>query len=514
MDQAKKLILDVNESPKKISEWIILAVQHVLAMFVACITVPLLVFSSATVGDGFANSGSVVPYVNINGVSLAQTMIAPTLVAAGVGTLIYILLTKLKSPVFLASSFAYIAPMCGALALGAIPVKMGAEGQIVEALVGDTVIGYMGNLWALPIGMAMVGLVYVIVAIVIRFAGVEWLNKLLPTVVIGPVIMVIGLGLSVSAVNNLMASSGSGDSYNLIAILSGLVGMAVTALCAHYGKKTLSLIPFVIGMLAGYLTAAVFTAIGYYGCHNDYFHIVDFSPIVNNFSDIGVRSFIDLPSFVFLPENFSAAVSVTGGQIGSIALLFIPVSLVTICEHIGDHKNLSGIIGRDLLEDPGLSRTLAGDGIATAVSGLLCGAANTTYGENVAVVGVTKVASVKVIILACVMSILLGFLSPIMCVVQTIPTCVTGGVSLLLYGFIAASGVKMLINEQIDMSKTKNIFVASVILVAGIGGLIISFVIKNTTVTITSTAVSMLLGILMNVMLRDPKPAQEPSSNE
>ncbi len=513
MDQAKKLILDVNESPKKISEWIILAIQHVLAMFVACITVPLLVFSSATVGNGFANSGAVVPYVNINGVSLAQTMIAPTLVAAGVGTLIYILLTKMKSPVFLASSFAYIAPMCGGLALGAIPVKMGAEGQIVEALAGDTVIGYMGNLWALPIGMAMVGLVYVIVAIVIRFAGVEWLNKLLPTVVIGPVIMVIGLGLSVSAVNNLMASSGSGDSYNLIAILSGLVGMAVTAICAHYGKKTLSLIPFVVGMLAGYLTAAIFTAIGYYGCHNDYFHIVDFSPIVNNFTNIGVKSFIDLPSFVFLPENFNAAVSVTGGQIGSIALLFIPVSLVTICEHIGDHKNLSGIIGRDLLEDPGLSRTLAGDGIATAVSGLLCGAANTTYGENVAVVGVTKVASVKVIILACIMSILLGFLSPIMCVVQTIPTCVTGGVSLLLYGFIAASGVKMLINEQIDMSKTKNIFVASVILVAGIGGLIISFVIKDTTVTITSTAVSMLLGILMNVMLRDPKQPQEPSSN-
>ncbi len=505
MAETKKLILDVNESPKKISEWIILAIQHVLAMFVACITVPLLVYSSATVGSGFANSGASVPYVNMYGTSLAQTMIAPTLVAAGIGTLIYILLTKMKSPVFLASSFAYISPMCGALALGAVPVKMGTDGSIVAAAAGDTVIGYMGNLWALPIGMAMVGVVYVIIALVIRFAGVAWLNKLLPTVVIGPVIMVIGLGLSVSAVNNLMSSSGNGSSYNLIAILSGLVGMTVTAICAHYGKKTISLIPFVIGMGAGYLTAAIFTAIGYYGCHNDYFHIIDFSPIVNNFSNLSVRSFIDLPSFIFLPENYEASVALTGGQIGSIALLFIPVSLVTVCEHIGDHKNLSGIIDRDLLRDPGLSRTLAGDGIATAVSGILCGAANTTYGENVAVVGVTKVASVKVIILACIVSILLGFLSPIMCVVETIPTCVTGGVSLLLYGFIAASGVKMLINEQIDMSKTKNIFVASVILVSGIGGLIISFVIKSTTVTITSTAISMFLGILMNVMLRDKK---------
>jgi len=512
MDQAKKLILDVNESPKKISQWIILAIQHVLAMFVACITVPLLVFATPlTVGEGFLNAGAKVSYINIYGQSLAQTMIAPTLVAAGIGTIIYLVLTKMKSPVFLASSFAYIAPMSGALMLGALPASMGSDGLAHAANAGETVIGFFGNVWALPIGMAMVGLVYVVVAMIIRFAGVKWLNKLLPTIVIGPVIMVIGLGLSVSAVNNLMSSSGNGDSYNLIAILSGIVGMATTAICAHYGKKTLSLIPFVMGMLAGYLTAAVFTAIGYYGCHNDYFHIIDFSPIVNNFKEISIRSFLDLPSFIFLPENFKAAAPVTGPQIGSIALLFIPVSLVTICEHIGDHKNLSGIIDRDLLADPGLSRTLMGDGIATAVSGVLCGAANTTYGENVAVVGVTKIASVKVILLACVMSILLGFLSPIMSIVETIPACVTGGVSLLLYGFIAASGVKMLINEQIDMSKTKNIFVASSILVAGIGGLVISFVIKDTTVTITSTAVSMILGILMNIMLREK---QEPAKIE
>lgn len=508
MDQAKKLILDVDENPKKIGDWIILAIQHVLAMFVACITVPLLVFSGPlTVADGFANAGAKVPYININGASLAQTMIAPTLVAAGIGTIVYIILTKLKSPVFLASSFAYISPMCGAVALGAVPAMMGEGGLAVAATDGATVIGYFANLWSLPIGMAMVGVLYVVIAIIIRFAGVAWLNKLLPTVVIGPVIMVIGLGLSASAVSNLVASSGNGESYNLIALLCGLIAMTVTAICAHYGKKTLSLIPFVMGMVAGYVAAAIFTGIGYYACGNEYFHVIDFSPIVNNFSTVSVRSFLDLPSFIFMPENFQSAIPVTGSQIGSIALLFIPVSLVTICEHIGDHKNLSGIIGRDLLTDPGLSRTLMGDGIATALSGLLCGAANTTYGENVAVVGVTKIASVRVILLACVMTILLGFLSPIMCVVETIPTCVTGGVSLLLYGFIAASGVKMLINEQVDMSKTKNIFVASVILVSGIGGLILKFAIPGSAsaITITSTAFSMILGILMNVMLREKK---------
>lgn len=509
MGQNKNLILDVEESPKKVSEWIVLAIQHVLAMFVACITVPLLVFAGPlTVGEGFLNAGAKVGYINLYGSSLAQTMIAPTLVAAGIGTLIYLFLTKLKSPVFLASSFAYIAPMSGTLALGAVPAAMGADGTAHAAMAGETVIGFFGNLWALPIGMAMVGVVYVVVAIIIRFAGVEWLNKLLPTIVIGPVIMVIGLGLSASAVSNLASASGNGSSYNLLAILSGLVGMVVTALCAHYGKKTLSLIPFVMGMLAGYVTASLFTAIGYYGCGNEYFCIVDFSPIVNNFANVSVRSFLDYPSFLFLPENFKAAVPVTGSQIGSIALLFIPVSLVTICEHIGDHKNLSAIISRDLLTEPGLSRTLIGDGLATAMSGLMCGAANTTYGENVAVVGVTKIASVKVIILACAMSILLGFLSPIMSVVETIPTCVTGGVSLLLYGFIAASGVKMLINEHVDMSKTKNIFVASTILVAGIGGLVISFAAGDTSITITSTAVAMILGIIMNVILKDKKEEQ------
>lgn len=507
---ANGLILEVDESPKKIKNWIILAIQHVLAMFVACITVPLLVFNG---------------YVTVDGSSLAQSLIAPTIVSAGIGTLIYIFLTKMKSPMFLASSFAYISPMAAAVSLGSQTV-FNEAGEIV---------GRTANLWSLPIGMTFVGLVYVVIALVIRFAGVEWLNKLLPTIVVGPVIMVIGLGLSASAISNLTAASGNGASYNLVALFCGLVAMFVTAVCAHYGKKTVALIPFVLGMGAGYLVALIFTLIGYYGFKNSYFDIVDLTPLINLFTkydaeagktvaNVTIRSFLDVPQFLFMPSNWNytsgnlyvlndaqelvklSSNPFSASQIGAIAVLFIPVSLVTICEHIGDHKNMSGLLQRDLLEEPGLTNTLMGDGIATAVSGIFCGAANTTYGENVAVVGVTKIASVKVIMLACIFSILLGFLSPVMALTQTIPTCITGGVSLLLYGFIAASGVKMMINEHVDMGKTKNIFVASVILVSGIGGLALKFVNPdNPIITITSTAVSIILGVLMNIVLKDKK---------
>lgn len=464
------MILEVDESPKKIGSWLILAIQHVLAMFVACITVPLIVFSPYT--------------VEVNGVtqSLASVMLAPTLFSAGVGTLFYLFVTKWKSPMFLASSFAYMTAMSEAIA-----IDFETTGK--------------PNLWILPVGMAMVGAVYCIVALLIKLFGVNWLNKLLPPIVIGPVIMVIGLGLAASAVSNLDGTA-SGN-YNLIKIVSGLIAMVVTAICAHYGKKTISLIPFVLGMGAGYIAATLFTAIGYYGCGNEYFHIIDYSPITNLFKEIKVTSFVDYPRFIFLLSDQIAPL--TGTAVGQACLIFIPVSLVTICEHIGDHKNMSGILQRDLLTEPGLTRTLIGDGVATAISGVFCGAANTTYGENVAVVGVTKIASTKVIGLACIISILLGFFSPLMGVVQTIPACVTGGVSLILYGFIAASGVKMLINERIDMGKTKNIFVASVILVAGIGGLALTFGTGNTKFTITSTAFSMILGILVNLMLKDKK---------
>lgn len=472
MEEKKKLILDVHESPKRIRDWFVLSIQHILAMFVACITVPLIVYAG---------------YKTAAGDPLTQTMIPPVLVSAGVGTIFYLVITKFKSPVFLASSFAYMSPIISALAVGAT---------------GDT-----PNLWALPIGMGLVGFVYLVIALLIKLFGVKWLLKLLPPIVVGPIIMVIGLSLAGSAISNL--TTAVGQNYNLISIVSGLVAMFTTAICAHYGKKTIALIPFVIGMAAGYVTALLFTVFGYYLGGNDYFHVIDFSPLVNNFSNISVQSFIDYPDFLFLTKN---SVAFDWSMFGTIALLFIPVSLVTICEHIGDHENLSGILERDLLTDPGLSRTLIGDGVATAVSGVMSGVANTTYGENVAVVGVTRVASTKVILTAAIGTILLAFLKPIMCLVMTIPTCVTGGVSLILYGFIASSGVRTLLRNNIDFGNTKNIFVASVILVAGIGGLTLTFG-RNSghIISITSIAVSMLLGIIMNLVLRDKKekPSEE-----
>lgn len=469
------MLLEVDEAPKKVGKWIILAIQHVLAMFVACVTVPMIVFSGVNVTIGGVEQ------------SLASVMIAPTLFSAGIGTIFYLFVTKFKSPMFLASSFAYMAAM--------------SEAIKVDAQAGQV------NLWILPVGMAMVGVVYCLVALLIKLFGVAWLNKLLPPIVVGPVIMVIGLSLAGSAIGNLTGTAAG--AYNWCNIISGLVAMVVTAICAHYGKGTISLIPFVLGMLSGYITGVLFTAIGYYGCSSDYCRVVNFDPFINLFSNIRVQSFLDYPKFLFLAAQSGNVVPLSGSAIGQAALIFIPVSLVTICEHIGDHKNMSGLLQRDLLEEPGLSRTLIGDGVATAISGCLCGAANTTYGENVAVVGVTKIASTKVIFLACCFSILLGFFSPVMALTQTIPACVTGGVSLILYGFIASSGVKMLIHEKVDMSKTKNIFVSSVILVAGIGGLVFSFGSGEVSMSITSVSVAMILGIIMNAILREKKPSSE-----
>ena len=469
MENESKLVLDVNENPKKIKDWILFAIQHILAMLVACITVPFL----------------------------TGLPVAPTLISAGIGTLCYILFTKKKSPVFLSSSFAYLAPMSSALAVGLIGEKTG------------------NNYLALILGMLMVGVVYCLVALIIKFVGTNWLNKLLPPIVVGPIIMVIGLGLAGSAVSNLTTASGSGESYNLIAILCGIIGLIATALSSHYGKKMVALVPFVIGMASGYVAAVLFTLIGYYGFKNSYFNIVGFTPLINIFSadKISIASFFnykifvpnDPESFIFLKFNEISAFD--WATIGEVALLFIPVAFVTICEHIGDHKNLGNIINRDLLNgEPGMTRTLLGDGVATAVSGALCGAANTTYGENVAVIGMTKVASVNVIILASIMTILIGFFTPFTALLQTIPSCVTGGISLILYGFIASSGIKILIKDKIDFSKSKNIIIASVILVVGIGGLALKFGPANDPIIeITKIAVAMILGIILNLILRDKK---------
>lgn len=476
----KNLILDVEQNPSKTSHWILFALQHVLAVLVATITVPLLV----------------------PGMPLAATM-----VSAGIGTLFYLWVTKSKSPVFLSSSFAYISPMISATGV---------------ALISDAATPAVGeiNYLALILGMAMVGAVYLTVALVIKKFGTNWLNIILPPVVAGPIIMVIGLSLAGSAINNLTNTAGSPLNYNLIHIVCGLIALFVTAFAAHFGEgKMIGLIPFVLGMGAGYVAAVLFTLIGFNALGNEYFKVVDFTSIVAIFKDFELSSLFNYK--MFTPNDGEAFVFLRWDEIsrfdwsaiGQIALLFIPVSFVTICEHTGDHQNLGNIIGRDLLTDePGMSRTLIGDGIGTTISGALCGAANTTYGESVAVVGTTKVASVNVIRLAAVMIIVFGLFTPFTALLKTIPGCVTGGVSVVLYGFIASSGVKMILNKKVDFNITRNIFIASAILVAGIGGLTFKFGdVSNPTIQITSTAAAMILGIILNLVLKEKKDKKKES---
>ena len=420
--KTKKMTYDINEVPP-IKEWIILALQHVFAMFGATILVPILVNSAAK----------------------AEVLTIPVaLAASGIGTLIYILCTKGKSPVYLGSSFAFITPIAAAY------VKGGLSGAMT--------------------GIMAVGIIYIIVSIIIRFAGKEWLEKLLPPVVIGPMIMIIGLGLAPSAVSQMGLSSNTID-IKIVAV--AFVSFLTTALVMTRAKGFLKIIPFLIGITVGYILAVILG-------------IVDFKAV-------GEASFLSIPAFKIPFKDYN---------INFTALLTIaPIALVTMCEHIGDHTSLGNIIGKDLIQDPGLDRTLLGDGLATFVAGFLGGPANTTYGENTSVVGLTKVASVKVIGLAAIFSIILGFLGKFTALVSTIPSSVLGGVSLLLYGFIAVNGLKVLIKNQVNFEDSKNVIVASSMLVLGLGGAAISIVSGDLSITISGMSLASIIGIILNIVL-------------
>ena len=421
------MVLDVNEKPT-IAKWIILAIQHVFAMFGATILVPILVNAQA---------GETVLTIPV------------ALVTSGIGTLIYILCTRGKSPVYLGSSFAFIAPLVAAYTKGGISGAM--------------------------TGIMVVGLIYVIFATIIRFVGKSWLDKLLPPVVIGPMIMIIGLGLAPSAISQIGLASGTEIEWKSIFV--AVVSFLVTAIVAVRGKGFLKIIPFLVGIVTGYIVA-VFVG------------LVDFAPVAE-------ASFFSMPQFIipfvsYIP-NFSAVLTIA------------PIAIVTMAEHIGDHTALSSIIGKDLLKEPGLERTLLGDGIATFVAGILGGPANTTYGENTSVVGMTKIASVWVIGLAAIFAICLGFLGKFTALVSTIPNAVLGGVSLLLYGFIAVNGLKVLIQNQVDFGKTKNVIVASAMLVLGLGGAAISIVSGDVSVTISGMSLAAIIGILISLFLPEEK---------
>lgn len=421
-----KMLLDVNDKPPLL-KWLLLSLQHVFAMFGATILVPILVNKAV---------GSEVLSIPV------------ALISSGIGTLIYIVCTKGKSPVYLGSSFAFITPMIVAFA------KSGKESVFT--------------------GIMAVGLVYVLVALIIKAIGKKWINKLLPPIVVGPMIMIIGLSLAPTAIEEIGLNLEKIPWKNIVV---ALISFLTTGILAVRGKGFLKVIPFLLGMVAGYISSIILGMV--------------------NLKEVFETSFIAVPNFyipfVHYKLNFSALLTIA------------PIALVTISEHIGNHKVLSEIIGKDLIINPGLDNTLLGDGIATFTAGLIGGPANTTYGENTSVVGMTKTASVWVIGLAAIIAIIFGFLGQLTAIISSIPSPVLGGVSILLYGFISVNGLKILIQNKVDFENTKNVIVASSMLVLGLGGAAISIITKNISVSISGMSLAALVGILLNLFIKERK---------
>lgn len=462
-----KLIYNV-EDRMSFGKMVVFAIQQLLAIMAATLVVPMIV------GHGMKSEAA--------------------LFGAGVGTLVYIAFTKKKSPVFLGSSFAFLGSMAAAFAGGV-----------------SVAVGYLG----LILGAIFAGLVYVVIALVVKAVGVDWVNKLMPPVVIGPTVAIIGLSLAGNAIGDLKSGEvfvtetvdGVAVSTQLASplatILCGLVTLFVTILCSTFGKKTLKLIPFIIGILAGYVVALLMTLIGN-AADIDTLKVMSFDSLAALFktadgsTGVSLKTFISLPEFTFMTA-LGGFDEITGAYIGTVAVAYVPVAFVVFAEHIADHKNISSIIERDLLKEPGLSRTLLGDGVGSMAGALFGGCPNTTYGESVGCVAITRNASIVTIITAACGAMLISFLSPFVAFVNSIPSCVMGGVCMALYGFIAVSGLKML--QKVDLGQNKNLFTASVILIAGIGGLSVSF----GKVTLTSIACALILGIIVNVMLSKAK---------
>ena len=443
-----KLVYNVNDKPK-FAQILIFAFQQLLAILAATIAVPSII------GNGMSQSAA--------------------LFGAGAGTLIYLLFTKFKSPVFLGSSFAFIGSMFAAFA-GAASAEAGFLGLLIGAF--------------------FAGLVYVVIALVVKFAGVNWISKLMPAVVIGPTVAIIGLSLAGNAVGDVLkfASYDAGNgvyvmgAHGWVGFICAMVTIFTVILCSVYGKKTLKLIPFIIGILAGYAVATIFTLIGN-STGNEALQVIDFSIFKN------MQWY---PDFTFL-KAIKGIKDINAEYIATIAVAYIPVAFVVFAEHIADHKNLSSIIEKDLLEEPGLHRTLLGDGVGSFIGAIFGGCPNTTYGESVGCVAITKNASVITILATAIIAILASFVAPFVTFLATIPSCVMGGVCITLYGFIAVSGLKML--QNVDLNNNKNLFVASVILITGIGGMALQI----GAIKITSIACALILGIITNIVVSKAK---------
>ena len=433
-----KLVYDINQKPP-LKNNLVYAFQQLLAIMAATLLVPVLADST--------------------GLYLNQPA---ALFGAGMGTLFYIFIaTRKKSPVFLGSSFAFISPLAGACAYGFLGI-------------------FVGSLFA--------GLVYVLIALIVKKTGTAWVTKLLPPVVIGPTVALIGLSLCGSAVNNL--NNTAAGSYNLVAILVGLIAFFITVCASVKGTQSMKMVPFIIGILGAYVIALILTFIGRAsGC--EALQLVKLSAFDN------VQLF-KVPRFTFLGMfgAYKDATNTIGSasDVLSLFVLFAPVAFVTLAEHIADHENLSSIIGHDLITDPGLDRTLLGDGAGSIVGALFGGCPNTTYGESVGCIAITGNASVSTIAIAAVYCVLLSFFDPFVCFVNSIPTCIVGGVCIALYGFIAVSGLKMV--QNVDLGDNRNLFVVAAILVCGIGGLQLNF----GPITISAIATALIAGIVVNVL--------------
>ncbi|MBP5293055.1 MAG: uracil-xanthine permease [Clostridia bacterium] len=454
------LIYQVKDRPKT-GQIIVFAFQQLLAILSATILVP------AIVGNGMSQSAA--------------------LFGAGVGTLVYLLFTKFKSPVFLGSSFAFMPSMFAAFA-GAATANAGFTGLLIGAICA--------------------GVVYVIISLAVKFAGVKWIDKLMPAVVIGPTVAIIGLSLAGGAVGNVLTGAmydAANSNYVMdnptawLSLLCALVTIAVVVICSVFGKKTLKLIPFIIGIGSGYLLATIFTLIGI-ATGNDALKLIDFTAFQN---------MTWLPDFTFI-KAFQGFGDIDGKYIITIIVAYVPVAFVVFAEHLADHKNLSTIIDQNLLEEPGLHRTLLGDGVGSIAGAFFGGCPNTTYGESIGCVAITGNASVITIVVAAGMCIVAAFLAPFTTFLATIPASVMGGVCVTLYGFIAVSGLKML--QKVDLGDNRNLFTASVILIFGIGG----FCLKIGDVKLLTPACSLIMGILVHLLvsLKKDKPAEEPEKVE
>ncbi|MCI7334419.1 MAG: uracil-xanthine permease [Oscillospiraceae bacterium] len=457
-----KLIYNVQDKPK-FGQMVVFGFQQLLAILAATIAVPSIV------GNGMSQSAA--------------------LFGAGVGTIVYLLFTKFRSPVFLGSSFAFIGSMFSAFG-GAVSAQAGYAGIILGAI--------------------FAGFVYVVIAIAVKVAGVKWIDKLMPAVVIGPTVSIIGLSLAGNAVGDLtlgkvmtevttqvikdgaivdeVSAVSAANPY--VALFCGFVTLFTVIICSVYGKKMAKLIPFIIGICAGYVTATIFTVIGI-KTGNTALQVIDFTV----FHDM---KWFAIPDFTIL-QAAKGLSEINGQYIATVAVAYVPVAFVVFAEHIADHKNLSSIIEKDLLKEPGLHRTLLGDGVGSMAGALFGGCPNTTYGESVGCVAITGNASVVTILTTAVMAIIISFFGPFVTFLASIPNCVMGGVCITLYGFIAVSGLKMI--QGVDLGENKNLFVVAVILICGIGGLVVSF----GKVTLTSVACALILGIITNLLVSKAK---------